>query len=318
MQDLFSRKINYLRLSVTGRCNFGCAYCSGGRGDCPRSDELSVDEIRGIVRAAASLGCTKVRLTGGEPLIRHDIAEICRTVMNVPGVKKLCLTTNGYYLSRHAGILMDAGVSCVNISLDTADDERFYKITGRRALGDVLSGIDAALASGFDRGKINAVLLHGVNDDVKSVRDLASLTERYPVDLRFIELMPSRLIGESYGRSFVSADLVFESLPGLERSETPEDAEGVAEMYRIPGAPGRVGIISPMSACFCHRCSRIRVLSDGRVRPCLLRNTEYDLRGLSYEDTVAVLRKAVLMKPLNYGEEIGTGAAQCEMKRIGG
>ena len=317
MQDLFSRKINYLRLSVTERCNFCCAYCSGGRTDGCRSDELSVSETEVIVRAAASLGCTKVRLTGGEPLIRPDIADICRTVINVPGVKKLCLTTNGYYLSRYAGLLREAGVSGVNISLDTVNDERFFKITGRRKLGDVLNGIDAALASGFDRVKINTVLLCGVNDDEESIRGLVALTEKYPVDLRFIELMPSRITGESYGRSFVSSDLVFKFLPNLESSEIPGDEEGVADMYRIPGAPGRIGVISPMSACFCHRCTRIRVLSDGRVRPCLLRNTEYDLRGLSYGDTVSVLRRAVMHKPLNYGG-IGNGVAACEMKRIGG
>lgn len=316
MEDQYSRKINYLRLSLTQRCNFRCLYCHAGRNGCSAPDELSLREIAVIAQAASEIGCTAIRLTGGEPLVRRDISEICETVRAVANPQKLGITTNGFFLGRLAGSLYDAGVTHVNVSLDTADEAVFEKITGIDGFRTVLDGIGKAVATGFKRVKINAVLLHGVNDSEEAVRRLAELTERLPVDLRFIELMPFGLTGSDYLKSFVSKELVFRALPNLEK--IPDYGEGPAVMYHRQGSPGNIGIISPMTSCFCKSCNRIRVLSDGRVRPCLLGSREFGIRGLGVKDTADVLRRAIASKPASYRDGSDNLRINCEMKRIGG
>lgn len=316
MEDQYSRKINYLRLSLTQRCNFRCLYCHAGRNGCSAPHELSLSEIAVIARAASELDCTAIRLTGGEPLVRSDILDICETVHVIADTRKLGITTNGFFLGRLAGSLYDAGVTHVNVSLDTADEAVFEKITGIDGYKTVLKGIEKAVETGFKRVKINAVLLNGVNDSEEAVRKLTELTERFPVDLRFIELMPFGLSGSDYLKSFVSKELVFRALPDLEK--IPDYGEGPAVMYRRPGSMGNIGIISPMTSCFCKSCNRIRILSDGRVRPCLLCSREFSIRGLDVKDTVNVLRRAIVSKPASYRDGSDSLRINCEMKRIGG
>ncbi len=331
VKDSFERNISYLRLSVTSRCSLNCIYCTAGASDCCRCpDELSADEILEIARGAALAGFTKIRLTGGEPLIRGDITKICREIHKISQIKELCLTTNGIGLAPAAHDLRDSGVSRVNISIDSADPAVLRRITGRSCLNDVVAGIEAAVSAGFESVKLNAVLLKGVNDDVQSIRQLAGFVQKYPVDLRFIELMPVKKKGFSFSSYFSGSDAVLRALPDLEMISPQGFNEGVADMYRLPGACGRIGIISPVTACFCRSCCRMRVTSDGKLRPCLLRNEEFSIRGLNAGAVADEIRRAVFKKPSGHDLSPGTvclrnasdhetaDACGLEMQRIGG
>ena len=300
VRDSFSREISYLRMSVTRRCGFACIYCADRKCRSVPDDELKPSEIFRIAGVLAGAGCHKVRLTGGEPLLRGDIAEICRGIRDLPGVRELALTTSGLYLSGMARELFEAGVSRVNISIDTLDPVKFEMITGKNCLRKVLTGLEAALSSGFEQVKINTVLLRGINDDAASIRALADLADRHSLDLRFIELMPAG------------------ALPEL--MEIPEGAgsSGVARMYRREGRPGRIGIISPITGKFCQNCNRIRVLSDGRLRTCLLGGEEFNLRKLSEPEIAEVFRKACALRPKEHGISAGSTGFRIPMQGIGG
>ena len=315
MIDGEGRRIEYLRLSVTDRCNCRCAYCmpEGGVPMLGHADILSFEELAAVARAAAELGVRKVRLTGGEPLARRGVVDLVRMVAAVPGVDEVAMTTNATLLAPVAGALREAGLSRLNVSLDTLRPDRYAKITRCGRLEDTLAGLDAAREAGFSRTKVNCVLMGGVNDD--EVADLAGLARNEAVDVRFIELMP---IGPAAGwprASFVAADAVLDALPGLELL----GRDGVAELYRMPGWAGRVGLIRPMSHKFCDGCSRIRVTADGKLKPCLHSAAEIDLRGLGHEGLLAALRAGIAAKPKYHLMDEGRASDSArDMNEIGG
>lgn len=314
MRDQFGRKITYLRLSVTERCDLCCRYCMPEEGVCPRSrtEPLTEDEMIRAVESASVLGVRKVRVTGGEPLMKPNILSICRRCASTPGIEEVCLTTNGLGLKKLARPLRETGVRRVNVSLDTLNRGKYAWMTRRDRLGDALKGLEAALEAGFDRVKLNAVLIGGFNDD--EIPALAELTRRRPIDVRFIELMP---MGEGFEPgAYLSCDEVLERLPQLEAV----GREGTARLYRLPEALGNVGLISPVTAHFCAWCDRLRLTADGRVKPCLHGETEFSLKGLDRAGMEAVLRQAILAKPechapLSSARPSHAGRA---MHRIGG
>lgn len=312
MHDAHSRAITYLRLSVTDLCGFRCRYCMPEEGapKRPRAEICSVEELVEIARQAAALGVRKVRLTGGEPLVRRGILDICRGVAALEGVEELCLTTNGAALSRLARPLREAGVARLNVSLDTLRPDRFARMTRLGRLEDVLSGLEAARRAGFTGTKLNVVLLAGFNED--EIPDFVSLARRYPLEVRFIELMP---IGEGGRERFLPAAAVPAACPELE----PLDVSGVARRYRVPGGAGTVGLIEPMSHRFCGRCDRIRVTADGKLKPCLHSEQEIPLRGLTGEALRRAIARGVESKPArHYLAETGRSGAGRDMNEIGG
>jgi len=275
------------------------------------ADILSVDELEEIVRAAAALDISKVRITGGEPLVRKGIVEICRRVSSVPGITEVGLTTNGTLLDRYAAVLYDAGIKRLNISLDSLDQDTYRTITRTGELDDAMRGIDAARRVGFSKIKINVVLLGGVNSG--EIRALAELSRQDDTHVRFIELMPIGNTGSSIGRH-IPGDVVLDAVPELNNL----GAEGVARLYAFPGARGTVGIISPLSRHFCPSCNRIRVTSDGKLKPCLHSADEIDLRGLHGDSLIEVIREAILRKPQRHLLETGASGSLRDMNKIGG
>ena len=317
MIDSYGRQISYLRLSVTELCNLRCRYCMPEDGICKkRHDEmLTQEETISAIRAAASLGISKLRITGGEPLVKSNIVDLCAEAAAVDGIREVCMTTNGTLLPKLAGPLREAGVRRLNISLDTLDPEKFRYITRIGTLSDAVAGLDAALDCGFERIKVNAVLIGGFNDDEIPV--LAELTRRYPLDVRFIELMPMVDSSDFGPEAYLPCTAVTERLPGLEAMK-PDG--GVARLYRLPGAKGNIGLISPVSAHFCTACNRIRITADGKVKPCLHSSDEISIKGLDEEGMRETLRQAILAKPrwhgeLSYSERSRAGR---NMNQIGG
>lgn len=317
MLDTFDRDITYLRLSVTERCNLRCRYCMPEDGICKKSHEemLTEDEMILAVKAAASLGIHKLRITGGEPLVKKNILSICRRAAAVPGIREVCITTNGTLLPLMAKPLREAGVSRVNISLDTLDRDKYAHITRRGSLADALAGLESAAAAGFGKIKVNTVLIGGFNDD--EVPALAELTRQYPVDVRFIELMPMCGSGEFGQDAMIPCGSVLSQLPELQPCE--QDG-GVAALYRLPGAQGRIGLISPVSQHFCARCNRIRLTADGRLKPCLHSPVEYTIKGLDFDGMAEQMKRAILEKPachqpLSSRQPSGAGRS---MNQIGG
>ncbi len=317
MVDNYGRSITYLRLSVTELCNLRCRYCMPEDGVCKKrhEDMLTQEEMLSAIRAAASLGVTKLRITGGEPLVKPNIVELCREAAATEGIREVCLTTNGTLLPKLAAPLKEAGVRRLNISLDTLDDGKYRHITRLGELRQALDGIEAALEAGFEKIKLNAVLIGGFNDD--EIPALAELTRRWPVDLRFIELMPMYDSGDFGPEAFLPCTAVTERLPEL---RPVEQDGGVARLYRLPGAQGRVGLISPVSAHFCAECNRLRLTADGKLKPCLHSSEEISLKGLSEEGMREKMREAILSKPkwhgqLNYYER---SHAARNMNQIGG
>ena len=321
MRDGFGRTIRYLRLSVTDKCNCRCVYCMPATGvpRCRHEDLLSFEELVEVVRAATTLGVRKVRVTGGEPLARRGVVDLCRMVAAVPGVEELDMTTNATMLAPVAADLRAAGVTRLNVSLDTLDPERYRAVTRVGTLADALAGIRAAREAGFGSSidsplKINCVLMGGVNVD--EVPRLVDMARRGPVEVRFIELMPMGECALWPRERFVSADVVLDACPELERIGTG----GVAELYRGPGFAGRVGLIRAVSHRFCSACDRIRVTADGRVKPCLHSAVEVSVRGLHGEELERALARAILMKPAHH--ELAPGvrpsATSRDMNEIGG
>lgn len=292
MRDSFGREIDYLRISVTDRCNYRCLYCIPG--DLPpkrECDMLSAEEYIRIASAAVGLGIRKIRITGGEPLVRSDILNILRGISAIPGLRELCLTTNGSLLPEMAADLKAAGVSRLNISLNSMNPAKYAAITSSDTLGRVTDGIRAAGEAGFTGTKINAVLIKGMNDD--EIPAFVEWTKDHPVSVRFIELMPMGLLKDWAAKHYLSADHVLLLCPRLVR----EESGGVAELYRIPGYMGTVGLIRPVSVSFCTSCSRLRLTSDGMLKPCLHSDLEIPLRGLAGEELSRTIEEAALMKP---------------------
>ena len=313
MVDNYGRTISYLRLSVTDLCNLRCRYCMPEAGVYKKrhEDMLTEDEMVTAVTAAAQLGIRKLRITGGEPLVKKNILSICRRTAAVPGIDEVCVTTNGVLLKDFAENLKKSGVKRLNISLDTLNGEKFSRITRGGNLQAVLSGIDAALSAGFRKIKINAVLMGGFNDD--EINELAQLTIKQSVDVRFIELMP--MVDTGYKDfDYLPASVVLDRVPGLE----PLSVDGVAKLYRLPGAVGNVGLISPVSDNFCDGCNRIRLTADGRFKPCLHAPEEFSVKGMDMTEMMEQFRRAVLAKPRWHGEFSARSKAGREMNEIGG
>ena len=293
MTDSYGRTIEYLRLSVTDRCNLRCIYCMGEDGICKRrhSDILSIEELTGIAKAAYDLGIRKIRLTGGEPLVRKGILTLCKNIKAIDPMVELGMTTNGSLLKEYAADLKDAGVDRLNISLDTLDPDTYRRITRCGEIGDVLDGIKAAADAGFTHTKINAVLIGGVNDN--DILEMISLAKNSDVQVRFIELMPMDVVSGWDKSRFISAEIVEQHLHGAQLI----GYDGVARIYRPKGFIGSIGLISPLSHSFCDRCNRIRVTADGKLKPCLHSGDEISLRGLFGDDLLNAIKNGILSKP---------------------
>ena len=317
MIDRLGRKITYLRISVTDKCNLRCRYCMPEEGVCKKShaDMMTEDEMIRAVEVAASLGITKLRLTGGEPLVKKNILSICRRAADVKGIREVCLTTNGILLPQFAKPLKEAGVKRLNLSLDTLKPEKYAYITRFGTLDAFRTGLDAAFEAGFEKIKINSVLIGGFNDD--EIADMAKLTMDYPVDMRFIELMPMYDSGDFGADAYLPYSKVLEKLP--QAAPVPQDG-GVAKLYRLPNAKGNIGLISPVSAHFCGECNRLRLTADGKLKPCLHAPDEYSIKGLDKAGMKAVFEQAIWNKPAWHGDLDALHRSQAgrNMNEIGG
>lgn len=314
MLDGCGRTIDYLRLSVTDLCNYRCRYCMPPEGVAKRDhgDILSLEELADIARAAVRLGVKKIRLTGGEPLVRRGIVELCRQLRTIPGLQELCLTTNGALLPQLAAPLREAGLDRLNISLDTLRPDRFAEMTRLGHLSDALAGIEAAEAAGFHNLKLDTVLIGGFNDD--EIDDFINLTREHPWEVRFIELMPMGPCAEWNKACFLSGDTVLQKVPALQQIESC----GVARRYRLPGAMGTVGLISPVNHDFCAQCRRIRVTADGKLKGCLHSAEELPLRGLHGKDLEEAIRQGILQKPERHHLTERRSDTPRNMNQIGG
>lgn len=323
MKDGFGREITYLRLSLTGRCNFRCKYCLPKEGieKLSRKEILSFEEIVNLVRAASELGISKVRFTGGEPLTRKDLPHLVEMIAEIEGIDELSLTTNGSLLSGVADDLSQAGLDRVNISIDAMDPEVFAEITRGGELSSVLAGIEAAKGAELDPVKLNTVIMKGVNES--EIGPLMEFAAAEDLVLRFIELMP---MGEASGGAIEPMPLE-EVKENIEMEWSLEEISGLrgngpAEYYRASreNTSGKIGFIFPLSRSFCDGCNRIRITSRGRVRPCLARDEEYDL-NINEDTTVDVitsrLRKIIENKPHGHQWERQESTAG-EMSEIGG
>lgn len=299
--DSWQRQINYLRISVTDHCNLNCVYCSvGSVPQLPRSGILSYEEIQQVVQVAVSLGINKARLTGGEPLLRPDLSKLVRMIARIEGIDDISLTSNGILLSKYAVELKEAGLKRVNVSLDTLKEGRFKRITGKDKLGEVLSGIKAAHLAGLEPVKINMVVLRDINDD--ETIDFARMSISHGWNVRFIEYMPFRM-PQAENFATVPTQEIRERIQSLGSLEpyTGLAGNGPAKYYRLPGAKGTIGFITPMTEHFCHTCNRLRLTSDGQLRPCLLDDEEVNLKeslrnGAGEDELKRLIQQAVAMK----------------------
>ena len=304
--DTFQRKIDYLRISITDHCNLNCTYCSppfSVRTHLQRREILNYEEIAVLAEAAVAAGITRIRLTGGEPLIRNGVVDLCRMLTEINGLESLSLTTNGVRLGSLAEPLLRAGVHRINVSLDSLKPNRFAQITGQDRLSEVLAGIEAADAAGLAPIKINTVVMRGVNDD--EVADLATLTFNKPYHVRFIELMPFQHVNCSdYDQLHQPVGEIIRKIPGIDRARVIPilDNPGPAKLCALPCAKGKIGFIAPMSWHFCGSCNRLRLTADGKNRSCLFSNDEMDIKtllrhGASKKELIEFFTLAVKHKP---------------------
>ena len=306
--DGFGRRIDYLRISLTDRCNFRCVYCMPALGMqfLPRPELLTSDELLLVVRAAAAAGFRKIRLTGGEPTLRPDLVEIVAAIKSTHGIEHIAMTTNALRLGKLAQPLKDAGLDRVNISIDTLDPQKFRQVTRGGKLETVWEGIEAADRVGLRPIKLNAVVVRGLNEE--EVPQLAALTLTYPWEMRFIEVMPLTGVADVASDGVVKTEELIAQLEAIhgrldDLGLAPTDS---ARRYRIPGAKGKLGFISAVSDPFCSTCNRMRLTADGRMHLCLLRDDEVDLRaairgGASQEEIENLVRHAVALKPWGHG-----------------
>lgn len=326
MRDQFGRRIRYLRISVTDKCNLRCTYCMPVEGLdwIPKPEVLTYEEIASIVRQMAELGLERVRLTGGEPLVRRDLPRLVQMLAGIPGIDDISLSTNAVLLPRHGQALRDAGVGRVNISLDTLRRDRFEALARRpvRFFDEAMVGIESAESIGFDPIKINCVVLRGLNDD--ELLDFAAVTVERPWHVRFIELMP---VGRNLHLTdrFVSAEEILERVSSVEALNPVSGplGNGPARYYRFPEAKGTVGVITPLSHNYCEKCNRLRLTADGRLRTCLFGDHEVDLKTpLRETGTIdAAVRRALAGKPkrhyLQLGNVSGSGGLAA-LSEVGG
>lgn len=316
MIDRYNRKINYLRVSVTKRCNLNCSYCGAQKEKV--ENELTASEIEKIVRVFAEYGITKVRLTGGEPLVRDDICEIAERISRIEGIKKLALTTNGVRLKELAKPLKESGVKAINISLDTTDRRQYESITGYDMLHKVFEGIDECERVGLSPIRLNAVLIRGQNEH--EAENLINIAKNRKIDVRFIELMPFSKEGENES-SVIKGEEILAKFPFLKPVEGKgtDFEKSVARYYEGENFKGRIGLITPVSEKFCSECNRIRLLSDGKVKPCLGNETVYELRDVICKEKLLKERiaEAILSKPMEHKFSCGYGNSH-GMNTIGG
>lgn len=313
MKDRFGRNITYLRISVTDLCNLRCKYCmpeSGVKSLC-HSDILSIEEIVEIVKVASKNGIKKIRLTGGEPLVRRGFINLCKQISKIDEIEDIAITTNGVRLKDMADELFENKVRRINFSLDTLVKEKYNDITRRNDFDKTIESLFYVIKKGF-KVKINVVLIGGFNDD--EIQDFVNLANKYDLEVRFIELMQ---IGETANWSkdkFVSNKIVLEKVPELEF----DGVSGVAKIYKIKGQKGRIGLISPISCSFCEDCNRIRLTSDGKLKPCLHSKDEINLKGLSGEELEEVFKRGIFEKPEKHHLEDGKSESARDMNKIGG
>lgn len=324
LSDRIGRRFEYLRLSLTEVCNFRCSYClpEGYRKPCNRPVELGVEEIRRAVSAFAQLGLWKVRLTGGEPSLRRDFEEVARAVAAVPGIRRLAMTTNGYRLAERAQAWRDCGISALNISVDSLDPARFAAITGHDRLGEVLRGVEAARAAGFDSIKLNAVLMRGVNDD--ELEAMVDFVASRDLSLRFIEVMRTNDNAAFFRERHLPGQNVIDRLEAGGWQRLPRAAgAGPAVEFGHPVCRGRIGIIAPYARDFCASCNRLRLSSDGRLHLCLFGDGGIDLRPLLADAgdqaaLVARIRALVGTKAPAHRLHQGNSGATPHLASIGG
>lgn len=309
MLDKYNRDINYLRVSITDRCNLRCVYCmpKEGLSLIGHDDILRYEEILRIIRVAVGMGIKKVRLTGGEPLIRRGLVEFISSLNKIEALKDISLTTNGILLEAYAERLFNAGLKRINISLDSLNAQKYAQITRGGDLKTVLRGIDEVFRIGFWPIKINIVAIKGFNDD--EIIDFAKLTLDKPYQIRFIELMTVGRTGLNYDGKYISSDQIKSCIANSYWLE-PVDGitnqnDGPAEMYKIRDGVGKIGFISPLSHKFCFKCNRLRLTSDGQIRSCLLSDEEFDLKqplrnGCRDEDLMEIINDAIARKPLKH------------------
>ena len=334
MEDHLGRRITYLRISLTDRCNLRCIYCMPEEGieQISHEDILRIEEIVDIVKVAAELGFSHIRLTGGEPLVRKGVVDLVRQIKAIDGIDNVSLTTNGILLPKLAQPLREAGLDRINLSLDTLDAEQYRFITRCGSLDAALAGLDAALEAGFDPLKINAVAVRRLNQDFLG---FARMSVDRPLHMRFIEYMPvgtsGGVDGSGWGpedvitcaeiREAINAGAREQGLPELEALSSEEQplGYGPATYYRFPGAQGTVGFISPLSNHFCNRCNRIRLTADGKLRPCLFSDEEYDVREAvrtgDMDGVRAAFYETIGNKPEEHHDKQGT---ERKMSQIGG
>lgn len=315
MKDEWGRDITYLRLSVTERCQLNCAYCRGGENKAS-VEELSAQEFARIARAMAALGVTKVRLTGGEPLLREDILEIVERLHAIEEIREITLTTNAQRLPGMAAALKKAGLTRINISIDSLDPVRYKSITGGGSLAPALLGMEEALKVGLTPLKVNAVLMRGINEE--EIDAFIALTKEEPIDVRFIELMP---LGKGDVSRRVTGDEIIKARPWLVPTP-PRYAAQPSMDYMVEGHKGRVGFINPLSHRFCGCCNRVRVMSDGMLRLCLGVDAEVSLKealaSREDEQLLAVIREAIKKKPPRHCFEDDGFHSRKDMSKIGG
>lgn len=308
LQDGCNRRVSYVRISVTDRCNLRCHYCSSSDFSfISHNNILRYEEILHLLEIMAKMGVDKVRLTGGEPLVRRGLDELIARINLIDGIRDISLTTNGVLLKEQATTLRRAGLKRINVSLDTLDRSRFAEITGRDYFTSVRQGINEALDQGFAPVKINVVVMRGINDD--EIPAFAELTRKLPLQVRFIEYMPIGSTSKWSHDLLVTGDEILERISALygDLSLIPDDpGAGPARLYQLADGLGKVGVITALSNHFCDDCNRIRVTADGRLRPCLLADREYDLRRLLRADATddeiaAVVRLALVDKGSGHG-----------------
>lgn len=318
MFDLYGRKINYLRISVTDLCNLRCKYCMPEKGikKIEHKEILTLEEIQKITEKFVDTGVNKVRITGGEPLIRHNILKLVEGIGKMDKVKDLAMTTNGTLLKRYARDLKNAGVNRLNISLDTLNEEKYSNITKSGRLKDVLEGIEAAKKERLEPIKLNVVLIKDFNEN--EIEDFVNLTKYEEIDVRFIELMPIGDLKYWSLNKYISNETVLEKVPALMETKSC-DISSPARYYRLPNAKGRVGLINPISCKFCENCNRIRLTADGKIKPCLHSNDEIDLKKAlrDSKDITQLITNVIESKPKEHNLEDGNYIKR-DMTAIGG
>ena len=325
MTDSYGRRIDYLRLSITDRCNLRCHYCMPAQGVAKlrHEDMLTYEEMLKLTKVLVGMGISKVRITGGEPLVRKGVLYFCENIVRLVGIQSVSLTTNGVLLEQHAEGLLRAGIQRINVSLDSLDPQKYASITRRDCFHQVWKGILKASEVGLSPLKINAVVMRGVNDD--EIEELARLTFEYPFHVRFIELMPMN--EDEPDEHFMESDEILARLSavGPLAPVNSSHSNGPARHYQFEGAIGKIGIISPISHHFCPTCNRLRMTADGKLRTCLFANHETDLRpylrgGASDKALLERIRAAILAKPEKHALSPG-GIRRCinrPMVAIGG